>query len=152
MNTTRIAKHTRILPVDSRVKELRRALDRDPYNIYLRLRLAAALENGGKFDESLKVLEDTIEKARRNLGVAYCTLAAGLMKLNKPDEALRDFDVAVELDPLNSAFYLSNKAAALNQIGLTDKAKSLYEEMLQRRDLAKETRRIVVSNLKNLAP
>jgi hypothetical protein len=65
---------------------------------------------------------------------------------------LRDFDVAIEIDPGNSAFYLSNKGVALNQIGLTDKAKSLYQEMLQRRDLAKETRRIVVSNLKNLNP
>jgi len=150
MPTTRIPKQAQQLPNDSRVKELRAALDRDPFNINVRLMLAAALENSGRQPEAVKVLQDTIEKARRNLGVTYCTLGSALMKASRPDEALRHFDTAIELDPSNSSFYLSNKAAALNKIGLADKAKALYQDLLGRGDLAKETRRIVASNLKEL--
>jgi len=150
MPTTRIPKQPQPLPNDSRVKELKQQLDRDPFNINLRLMLASALENSGRQPEAVKVLQDTIEKGRRNLGVAYCTLGSALMKSNKPDEALRHFDTAIEIDPSNSSFYLSNKAAALNKIGLADKAKALYQDLLHRGDLAKETRRIVVDNLKDL--
>ncbi|HZL72733.1 MAG TPA: hypothetical protein VFC86_09750 [Planctomycetota bacterium] len=132
------------------MKELRAALDKDPFNINLRLMLAAALENSGKNIDAVKVLQDTIEKARRNLGVTYCTLGSSLMKAEKPDEALPQFDRAIEVDPSNSSFYLSNKAAALNKIGLADKAKALYQDLLSRTDLAKETRRIVNSNLKDI--
>jgi len=150
MPTTRIPKGPQQLPNDSRVKELRAALDKDPFNINLRLMLAAALENSGKNIDAVKVLQDTIEKARRNLGVTYCTLGSSLMKAEKPDEALPQFDRAIEVDPSNSSFYLSNKAAALNKIGLADKAKALYQDLLSRTDLAKETRRIVNSNLKDI--
>lgn len=150
MPTTRIPKGPQQLPNDSRVRELRAALDKDPFNINLRLMLAAALENSGKQPDAVKVLQDTIEKARRNLGVTYCTLGSALMKSDKPDEALRHFDTAIEVDPSNSSFYLSNKAAALNKIGLADKAKALYQDLLSRNDLAKETRRIVNSNLKDI--
>jgi|SRR5688572_1908631 len=150
MPTTRIPKQAQQMPNDSRVKELRAALDKDPFNINLRLMLAAALENSGKNVDAVKVLQDTIEKARRNLGVTYCTLGSSLMKAEKPDEALRNFDIAIEVDPSNSSFYLSNKAAALNKIGLADKAKALYQDLLSRNDLAKETRRIVNSNLKEI--
>ena len=150
MPTTRIPKGPQQLPNDSRVRELRAALDKDPFNINLRLMLSAALENSGKTLEAVKVLQDTVEKARRNLGVTYCTLGSSLMKADKPDEALRHFDTAIEVDPSNSSFYLSNKAAALNKIGLADKAKALYQDLLGRTDLAKETRRIVNSNLKDI--
>ena len=150
MPTTRIPKQPQEFPNDSRVKELKNALDKDPFNINLRLMLAAALENSGRQADAVKVLQDTVEKARRNLGVTFCTLGSALMKAAKPDEALRQFDTAIEVDPGNSSFYLSNKAAALNKIGLADKAKALYQDLLSRNDLAKETRRIVNSNLKDI--
>ena len=68
MPTTRIPKQAQPLPNDSRVKELKAALDRDPFNINLRLMLAAALENSGKRPDAVKVLQDTVEKARRLAG------------------------------------------------------------------------------------
>ena len=97
-----------------------------------------------------KYLETAIGKARRNLGVSYCNYAVTLMHANQPQEALRHFDTAAEVDPANASFYLSNKAHALSELGLTDKAKSLYERVLQQPSVTKETRRIVLKNLKDI--
>ena len=135
---------------DARIKELKDALIRDPLNVNLRLQLASALESNGKAKEALKTLADSVEKARRNLGVAHCTYAGMLMKQGKPDDALHNYDVAIEFDPSNASFYLSNKAHALNQLGLTDKAKAIYEQILLQKNTTKETQRIVVKNLGQL--
>ena len=70
-----------------------------------------------------------------------------LMKAGKPEEALRHFDHAIEIDPSNSSFYLNAKAAALNQIGLTDKARAIYAQILERKDVSKETQRIVIKKI-----
>lgn len=147
MATTRIQKPTGPAGSEARVKELRAQLERDPFNINVRLMLSSALDTAGKPVEAVKLLQDTVEKARRNLGVSYSTLAQMLMKVGKTDDALKHFDLAIELDSSNGAFYLSLKAAALNKIGLTDKAKALYQQLLMRKDLAKETRRIVIDNM-----
>ena len=149
MTTSRITK----VPssnAELRVRELKAQLERHPFDVNLRLTYASALEESGRGAEAVKFLQDTVEKARRNLGVAYCTLGTTLMKVGKPEDALRSFDTAMEVDPGNSAFYLSNKAAALNKIGLHDKAKALYHDLLSRPDLAKTTRRIVVDNLRDI--
>ena len=150
MATTRIQKQPGPGGNDARVKELKAQLDRDPFNINLRLMLASALDAAGRSIDAVKLLQDTVDKAKRNLGVSYSTLAQTLMKADKPDEALKNFDLAIEIDPSNGAFYLSLKAAALNKIGLTDKAKALYQQLLMRKDLAKETRRIVIDNIDNI--
>ncbi len=135
---------------DARIKELKEALVRDPLNVNLRLQLSSALEANGKGKEALKALAESVEKARRNLGVAHCTYAGMLMKQGKPDDALKNYDVAIELDPSNASFYLSNKAHALNQLGLSEKAKAIYEQILKQKNTTKETQRIVVKNLGQL--
>jgi pentatricopeptide repeat protein len=135
---------------EERIKELRSQVSRDPFNINLRFMLAAALETAGRYDEAVKLLADTVEKARRNLGVAYSTLAKNLIKVKKPDEALTLFDRAIEVDPVQATFYLSLKASALRDLGLQDRANAIFQELLRRRDLAKETRRIVIQNLDEL--
>mgnify|MGYP003951250781 CR=1 FL=1 len=135
---------------DARIKELKDALVRDPLNVNLRLQLSSALEANGKGKEALKALAESVEKARRNLGVAHCTYAGMLMKQGKPDDALKNYDVAIELDPSNASFYLSNKAHALNQLGLSEKAKAIYEQILKQKNTTKETQRIVVKNLGQL--
>jgi tetratricopeptide (TPR) repeat protein len=132
---------------EARIKELKGALVRDPLNVNLRLQLATALESSGKGKESLKCLAESVEKARRNLGVAHCTYAGMLMKSGKPDDALQNYDLSIELDPSNASFYLSNKAHALTQLGLSDKAKAIYEQILQQKNTTKETQRIVIKNL-----
>ena len=132
---------------DARIKELKEALVRDPLNVNLRLQLSSALEANGKGKEALKALAESVEKARRNLGVAHCTYAGMLMKQGKPDDALKNYDFSIELDPSNASFYLSNKAHALNQLGLTEKAKAIYEQILKQKNTTKETQRIVVKNL-----
>ena len=143
MATTRRTKTS----ADARIKELKEALVRDPLNVSLRLQLSSALEANGKGKEALKALAESVEKARRNLGVAHCTYAGMLMKQGKPDDALKNYDFAIELDPSNASFYLSNKAHALNQLGLTEKAKAIYEQILKQKNTTKETQRIVVKNL-----
>jgi len=135
---------------DARIKELRAMVERDPLNVNQRFMLASSLEAGGKIDEAAKELEISVEKGRRNLGVAHCNLAVVLMKVNKPDQALRNFDLAIEIDPSNASFYLSNKAHALSQIGLQDKAKAIYSQILERRDTTKETQRIALRRLGDL--
>ncbi len=135
---------------DARVKELRAIIDRDPLNVNQRFMLANALESNGKLDESVKELAVAIEKGRRNLGVAHCNYATSLMKINKPEEALRHFDLAIETDPSNASFYLNNKAAALTQIGLHDKARAIYAQILDRKDLSKETQRIVIKRVADM--
>ena len=132
---------------DAKVKELRALVDRDPLNVNQRFMLASALESDGKLMDSVKELGICIEKGRRNLGVAYCNFANILMKAGKPEEALRHFDHAIEIDPSNSSFYLNAKAAALNQIGLTDKARAIYAQILERKDVSKETQRIVIKKI-----
>ena len=135
---------------DARVKELRASIERDPLNVNQRFMLANALESNGKLDEAVKELAVAIEKGRRNLGVAHCNYATSLMKINKPEEALRHFDLAIETDPSNASFYLNNKAAALTQIGLQDKARAIYAQILDRKDLSKETQRIVIKRVADM--
>ena len=135
---------------DARVKELRAIIERDPLNVNQRFMLANALESNGKLDEAVKELAVAIEKGRRNLGVAHCNYATSLMKINKPEEALRHFDLAIETDPSNASFYLNNKAAALTQIGLQDKARAIYAQILDRKDLSKETQRIVIKRVADM--
>ena len=135
---------------DAKVKELRALVDRDPLNVNQRFMLASALESDGKLLESVKELGVCIEKGRRNLGVAHCTYAAALMKVNKPEEALHHFDLAIETDPSNASFYLNNKAAALTQIGLHDKARAIYAQILDRKDVSKETQRIVIKRVADM--
>ena len=132
---------------DARIKELKALVERDPLNVNQRFMLASSLEAGGKIEEAVKELEVAVEKGRRNLGVAHCNYAVALMKVNRPEEALRNFDQAIEIDPSNASFYLSNKAHALSQIGLQDKAKAIYSQILDRRDTSKETQRIALRRL-----
>jgi len=143
MTTTRI----KLGGNDARVKELKALVERDPFNINQRFMLAQALESDGKLNDSVKEYAACIEKARRNLGVAHCNYAMGLMKVSKPEEALRHFDLAIETDPSNASFYLSNKASALTQIGLHDKARAIYAQILDRKDVSKETQRIVIKRV-----
>lgn len=142
MATTRLKVGT-----DKRIAELREMIERDPLNVNLRFQLAASLEAGGKAGEALKCLQEAIEKARRNLGVAHCSYGNMMMKQGKPEEALKSFDTAIETDPSNASFYLSNKAKAFTQIGLHDKAKAIYQQILSSKDASKETQRIVIRNL-----
>ncbi len=135
---------------DARVKELRAIIERDPLNVNNRFMLASALESDGKLAESVKELGTAIEKGRRNLGTAHCYYAMALMKVNKPEEALRHFDLAIETDPSNASFYLNNKASALTQIGLHDKARAIYAQILDRKDLSKETQRIVIKRVADM--
>ena len=135
---------------DVRVKELRALRERDPLNVNQRFALAQALESDGKLADSVKELGLAIEKGRRNLGVAHCHYAMALMKINKPEEALRHFDLAIETDPSNASFYLNNKASALTQIGLHDKARAIYAQILDRKDLSKETQRIVIKRVADM--
>ena len=135
---------------DARVKELRALVDRDPLNVNQRFMLAGALESDGKLAESVKELSICIEKGRRNLGVAHCNYAVALMKVLKPEEALKEFDSAIEIDPSNASFYLSNKAHALAQIGLQDKARAIYSQILDRKDVSKETQRIVIKRVADM--
>ena len=135
---------------DAKVKELRALVERDPLNVNQRFMLASALESDGKLLDSVKELGICIEKGRRNLGVAHCTYAASLMKVNKPEEALTHFDLAIETDPSNASFYLNNKASALTQIGLHDKARAIYAQILDRKDVSKETQRIVIKRVADM--
>lgn len=148
MTTTRITK----VGSDSRVKELRSLVERDPLNVNQRFMLAAALEANGKEAEAVAEYATAVEKGRRNLGVAHCNYAVALMKVNKPEEALRNYDLAIEIDPSNATFYLSNKAHALSQIGLQDKARAIYAQILDRKDSSKETQRIVLKKISEMKP
>jgi len=143
MNTSRIGK----VGTDKRIGELKELIERDPLNVGLRLQLAASLEAAGKIPEALKCLGDTLEKARRNLGVSHCNYAVMLMKAGKPEAAFTHYDQAIECDPANASFYLSSKAHALTQVGLHDKAKAIYEQILDRRGTSKETQRIVLKKM-----
>ncbi len=135
---------------ETRIRELRAIVDRDPLNVNQRFMLASSLEAAGKLDEAVKELEVAVEKGRRNLGVAHCNYAVALMKVGRPQDALRHFDQAIEIDPSNASFYLSNKAHALSQIGLHEKAKSIYAQILDRKDSSKETQRIALKRLGEL--
>jgi tetratricopeptide (TPR) repeat protein len=148
MATTRFTK----LSSEPRIRELRNLVERDPLNVNQRFMLASALEASGKMDEAVREYGAAVEKGRRNLGVAYCNYAVALMKIRKPEEALRHFDLAIECDPSNASFYLSNKAHALSEIGLHDKARALYAQILDRKDASKETQRIVLKKIGEMKP
>src|SRR5689334_7958807 len=146
MTTTRI----KLGGNDARVKELKALVERDPFNVNQRFMLASALESDGKLHDAVKELGICIEKARRNLGVAHCNYAMSLMKVNKPEEALRHFDLAIETNPSDASFYLNNKASALTQIGLHDKARAIYAQILDRKVVSKETQRIVIKRVADM--
>ena len=135
---------------DTRMKALKNVVSDDPFNVNARFMLASALEAAGRTAESVREFGLAVERGRRNLGVALCHYALALMKTNKPEPALRHFDMAIEADPGNATFYLSNKARAYDEIGLKDKAKAMYMQILDRKDTSKETQRIALKNIGNL--
>ena len=45
--------------------------------------LSSALDAAGKSGDAVKLLQETVDKARRNLGVTYSTLAQALMKVGE---------------------------------------------------------------------
>jgi len=65
-----------------------------------------------------------------------------LMKINSKRRFCH-FDFAIETDPSNGSFYINNKANPAHPIGLHDKARAIYAQILDRKDLSKETQRIV---------
>lgn len=132
---------------EARIQQLRDAVEDEPFNVNSRFMLAAALETAGRGSESVREFAVAVERGRRNLGVALCHYAVALMKRNKPEPALRHFDMAIETDPGNASFYLSNKAHALNEIGLRDKARAIYKQILDRKDSSKETQRIALKKI-----
>ena len=136
--------------IEARIRQLRDAVEDDPFNVNHRFMLAGALETAGRLPESVREFASAVERGRRNLGVALCHYAVALMKVNKPEPALRHFDVAIETDPGNASFYLSNKAHALDEIGLRDKARSIYMQILDRKDVSKETQRIALQKIGGL--
>ena len=132
---------------DSRIRQLKHAVEDDPFNVNARFMLAAALEAVGRTADSVREFGVAVERGRRNLGVALCHYALALMKTNKPEPALRHFDMAIEADPGNASFYLSNKARAYDEIGLREKARSIYMQILDRKDTSKETQRIALKKI-----
>ena len=134
----------------ARLKELRVQVERDPLNVNKRFNLASSLEAAGKLEDAIKQLAIAVEKGRRNLGVAHCNYAVALMKKNRPDDAFRHFDLSIEADPSNASFYLSNKAHALMQVGLAEKAKAIYQQIVRKPEVSKETQRIAVKRLKDM--
>ena len=89
-------KTTRVMKVNpKRIQELKAKIERDPLNVNLYMMLASQLEADGKRRQALSVLEKAVGKARRNLGVTYCSYAAMLMSAGQPQLALQNFDTAV---------------------------------------------------------
>ena len=95
---------------------------------------------------------DTAEALRldANFALAHYNIGLLLSGQGQPEEALRHFDLAIETDPSNASFYLNNKASALTQIGLHDKARAIYAQILDRKDLSKETQRIVIKRVADM--
>ncbi len=133
----------------ARIQELRDKLQEDPLNVNVRIALARQLEGAGKLGDSIKELETCVAKARRNLGISYCSYATALLQVKQPQAALQHLDTAIEVDPANASFYLSNKARALNQLGLHDQAKEICDKVLKQPDASKETQRIARASLKD---
>lgn len=128
----------------SRVKALREQIDRDPFNVGLRLSLGVLYLGAGHAKDALGVFAQAVEKSRRNWGVSQVNYALALERNGRFDNAVQALDMAIQVDPANAAFYVANKASLYERHGEAAKAKGLYQQILSQPDISKETRRVVL--------
>jgi tetratricopeptide (TPR) repeat protein len=81
------------------------------------------LYEAGKYDEACKTLKNAIG-ARQKFASAHQLYASALMRTGNVDEALKERDVAISIEPDN-ATYLDDLALDERWLGYTDRAKEL---------------------------
>jgi len=82
---------------------------------------AVAAQNEGKLEEALKLFTESIEKNPTS-SLTYGSRAALLLKMKRPNAAIRDCNRALQLNP-DSAKALKVRGKAYRYIGQYDKAK-----------------------------
>lgn len=75
----------------------------------------------GKYAECIPLLQNAIKRKEASISYLYSQLAWVKMKAGKLEDALNDFDTAIELEPAN-AHYISERAVCKHLMGKTSLA------------------------------
>ncbi|HXC57378.1 MAG TPA: tetratricopeptide repeat protein [Rhizomicrobium sp.] len=106
-------------------RQLRRALQLDPYAADALNNLGLALRHLDRLDEALDAYDRAIA-LRPNYAQAFCNRGNALRLLKRPDEALAAYDRAVALDPAYADAYY-NRGGLLEELQRWDDAVAAYE-------------------------
>lgn len=80
------------------------------------LKKAHHLMAEGKYTDAVALLQQALKKGEAQPSYLYSQIAWAKMKAGKLDEALKDFDTAIELEPAN-AHYISERAVCKHLMG-----------------------------------
>ena len=73
---------------------------------------------------------DKDPNAAANLAAYYNNLAEAYAKSNKPDDALKTYDQAAQIDPTHAAQYYFNEGAVLTNAGKVDQALQAFDKVI----------------------
>ena len=107
----------------------RRILATNPGNAWALDRLAASLLRQKRLPEAVAPLRKIVQSGRATV-FTYCNLGGSLRALGQTEEALRYFELALELDP-NEPLSLSNAAELLERAGRSEEAASLRRRLAE---------------------
>lgn len=94
-------------------------------------RYAAAVEDYQKaIDLKKGATNDKDPNAAANLAAYYNNLAEAYAKSNKPDDALKTYDQAAQVDPTHAAQYYFNEGAVLTNAGKVDQALQAFDKVI----------------------
>jgi tetratricopeptide (TPR) repeat protein len=94
-------------------------------------RFGAAVEDYNKAIELKKgAANDKDPNAAANLAAYYNNLAEAYAKSNKPDDALKTYDLAAQTDPTHAAQYYFNEGAVLTNAGKVDQALQAFDKVI----------------------
>jgi tetratricopeptide (TPR) repeat protein len=80
------------------------------------LKKAHHLMAEGKYADAISLLQQALKKGEANSSYLYSQIAWAKMKSGKLEEALKEFDTAIELEPAN-AHYISERAVCKHLMG-----------------------------------
>ena len=116
--------------LDEAIAESISALDYDPYNIYISSQVGVTYLMAGLVDQAIEKQEWTIG-IYPNSFMAHMNLGEALLFKSLPEEAIQEYEKAVQLSGENP-MTITGLACAYHAVGKKEEAKKLIQDLKQR--------------------
>jgi tetratricopeptide (TPR) repeat protein len=118
---------------DEAVATMEQAVAQDQTHDVVYFSLGDAYLGAKKYPEAETALNKAIELApptSKSIGGYHNSLAQALLKQNKTDPAMAEYDKAAQLDPANGGMYFFNEGAVLTNQGKVDEANKAFDKAI----------------------